>query len=174
MYTPIDDNGSCLLHIACENGQLDMVRALIEVYGCRLHVVDKFGCTPCHLACEKGRVEIMKYLFTLKIGLCCMLHNNNKETWLHSAVKSGSLPLIRLIIFYFLDTQFNSRNHLKLVEFNDDILYHCFYLNQFIRLGSNFFNLFGSDLDCNTPLHVACHRNNLTLIKFFFLNLILC
>ena len=167
MYIPIDQNGSCLLHIACKSGQLDMVRALIEVYGCSLHVVDKFGCTPCHLACEKGRVEIMKYFFTTKAGLSCMLHNNNMETWLHSAVKSGSLQLIRLIVYFFLDKPHITRKRLKLVEFNDDILYQCFHKNKFTKLSSHFFNLFQIDQNGASPLHVACQKNDLAVIKFF-------
>ena len=167
MYTPLDQSGSCLIHIACKNGQLDMVHALIEVYGCSLHVVDKFGCTPCNLACEKGRVEIMKYFFTLKPGLSCLLHNNNMETWLHSAVKSGSLQLIQLVVYFFLNKRYLTRNRLKLVEFNDDILYHCFHKNKFTKLSSHFFNLFRIDKDGDSPVHVACRKNDLATIKFF-------
>jgi len=175
MYTSIDQNGNTLLHMACENGLLSVVRALIEVYGCSLDVVNKFGCTPCHAACEKGRVEIMKYFFHDTHGMSCTLHNNNMETWLHSAVKSGSIQLIRLIVFYFLADQFDLGRFLKLGEFNDDILYQCFRKNKFTKLSSRFSIIIQTDNNGKTPLHVACIYNNLPLIDFFLseLNLVL-
>ena len=164
-------NGATLLHIACKEGQLDIVRALIEIYGCTLDVQDDFGNTPCHLACENGRFEIMAYFYFNEFMLTCSFQNTQRETWLHLATKSGSIPLIRLLaiapITNFKDTH--------CVKFKDDILFVCFQKNKFVKLSNHFNYLFIPDSHGNTPLHVACQKNNLALIKFYLseLNLVL-
>ena len=160
-------NGATLLHIACKEGQLDIVRALIEIYGCTLDVRDYFGNTPCHLACENGRFEIMAYFYFFQFSLTCSLQNISGETWLHLATKSGSIPLIRLIAFAQISSDPNFTNLSKRVNFYDDILFLCFERNNFTKLSNSFGIQFKTDLHGNTPLHVACQENNLNVIKFY-------
>ena len=160
-------NGATLLHIACKEGKLDIVRALCEVYGCTLDVQDNLGNTPCHLACENGRFEIMAYFYFSQFSLTCSLQNNLGETWLHLATKCGSIPLIRLIAFAHIPSLSNFTSLGKLVNFNDDILFVCFHKNNFRKLLNSFETQFKPDLHGNTPLHVACRENNLTVIKFY-------
>ena len=158
-------NGATLLHIACKEGQLDIVRALIEVYSCALDLQDDLGNTPCHLACENGRFEIMAYFCYSQFSLSCSLQNNKEETWLHLATKSGSIPLIRLIAFLHISVYI--RNLPKLVNFNDDIMFICFQKNNFYKLHNSFYMQFRPDKHGNTPLHMACQESNLTIIKFY-------
>ena len=160
-------NGATLLHIACKEGQLDIVRALIEIYGCTLDVRDDIGNTPCHLACENGRFEIMAYFYFSQFSLTCSLQNNKGETWLHFATKSGSIALIRLIAFAQISSNSNLINLGKLVNFNDDIFFICFQRNNFTKLINSFGIQFKPDLHGNTPLDVACQEDNLTVIKFY-------
>ena len=168
MYDPLQKiegcNGATLLHIACKEGQLDIVRALIEVYDCVLDLQDDFGNTPCHLACENGRFEIMAYFYFSQFSLTCSLQNNKGETWLHLATKSGSIPLIRLIAFAHITWK---SNLIRLVNFNDDILFVLLQRNNFTKLINSFASQFKPDLHGNTPLHVACRENNLTVIKLY-------
>ena len=167
-------NGATLLHIACKEGQLDIVHALIEVYGCTLDVQDDLGNTPCHLACENGRFEVMAYFYFSQFLLTCSLQNNKGETWLHLATKSGSIPLIRLIAFAHIKS-INKGNLCKLLNFYDDGLFICFERNKFTKLPNSFGIQFRRDLHGNTPLDVACQENNLALIRFYLseLNLVL-
>ena len=176
LYENIGVLKETLLHLACRNGQLDIVRSLVEVYGCRLDLPDKFGCTPCHVACENGQVEIMEYFYQCPYSLECSLKNHCGETWLHSTSKtskSSSVQLIRLITFNHITIA--SKGHIKLVDFNDDILLYYFYKNNFMKFSNTFDEIFVTDRNGYTPLHVACKKNNLEVIKLYLseLNLVL-
>ena len=54
--------GDTLLHIACRNGWLDMVKQLIEKTGCDPEVEDCDKRTPLHYACRHGCLDIIQYL----------------------------------------------------------------------------------------------------------------
>ena len=171
MYDPLQKikccNGATLLHMACKEGQFDIVCALIEVYGCTLDLQDDLGNTPCHLACENGRFEIMAYFYFSALSLTCSLQNNKGETWLHLATKSGSIPLIRLIAFAHISRGSIFIKLVKFVSFYDDIFFILFQMNDFTKLPNSFNKQFKADLHGNTPLHVACQEDNLTVIKFY-------
>ena len=161
-----------LLHIACRHGQLDIVCTLIEIYGCfRLDVRDKFGSTPCHVACENGHLEIMEYFYQCPYSLYFSFTNFHGETWLHSASKSegNSVQLIRFITFNQIII--GSKGLPKQVEFNDDILWFHFYKSGFLKLNTNFDEIFVPDCNGYTPLHVACKQNNLKVIELFLFEL---
>ena len=75
MYYPLQKingcNGATLLHIACKEGQLDIVHALIEVYSCILF--ERW------LTCENGRFEIMAYFYFSQFLLTYSLQNNHSS-----------------------------------------------------------------------------------------------
>ena len=50
-YDMINSQGKTALHIACRHGHIDIVRVLVEVYGCSPKAVDNAGGTPFHDAC---------------------------------------------------------------------------------------------------------------------------
>ena len=54
--------GDTLLHMACQNGWLDMVKQLIEKSGCDPEIKDCGKQTPLHYACRCGYLEIIQYL----------------------------------------------------------------------------------------------------------------
>lgn len=57
-------NGWAVLHIACSNGQTEVVKLLI---GFDMNVNDKtnYGSTPVYLACKKGHFDTVKFLLDL-------------------------------------------------------------------------------------------------------------
>ena len=57
--------GQTPLHIACQYGQFDIVRLLIEVYGAHPDIRDNQQCTPLHEAGLAGNVNIVAYILTL-------------------------------------------------------------------------------------------------------------
>ncbi len=170
--TRIGERDETLLHIVCREGHLDLLRTLIEIFGCSLNVTDKFGNTPCHAACENGQLEIMDYLYQCPISFSCSYKNYQGETWLHLATKSGNIQLMRLIAFNTIEVE---RQWSKLVEFNDDILYRIFSGKKFIKLSTHFAAVFAPDKRGYTPLHTACLKRELPLLDFYLaeLNLVL-
>lgn len=54
-----------LLHVACHNGVIDMVRILVEIYQCNPLLSDRNSLTAYHYACLSGNLEAVSYLFRI-------------------------------------------------------------------------------------------------------------
>ena len=52
------------LHYAAFHGNLEVVRTLVEEYGCYPRSADTNRCTPLHYACYGGHKDVVKYLVT--------------------------------------------------------------------------------------------------------------
>ncbi len=148
------DNGETLLHIACRKGHLDIVRALVEVCRCSLLVTDDHGNSPCHSACEAGQIKVMDYFDKCPYPNYYSSKNSDGNTLLHLACKSGSIPLIRLVLS---GSSAGYRRPIKLNEYNDTIKESITFQDV------HSYNEFG-----HTPLHTACLHHNLHVIEFFF------
>jgi ankyrin repeat protein len=61
-----DNNGRTPLHLACQQGHLDVVRILIS-YGASLELIDNEGRTPLDLAA--GHEPVLEYLASLDVRL---------------------------------------------------------------------------------------------------------
>jgi ankyrin repeat protein len=51
-----------LLHIACENSDIKMIKILIEQYGMDVNIEDKEEASPLFYACRQGNLEVVRYL----------------------------------------------------------------------------------------------------------------
>ena len=80
------------LHYAAFHGNLEVVRILVEEYGCNPRSADKNKCTPLHYACYGGHQDVVKYLVTEQK---CDPHIKGHE---------GKLPLHFACILEVLDT----------------------------------------------------------------------
>ena len=81
--------GDTALHQACKQGWLDIVKTLIEEYGCDPNVNSKY-CnyqSPLHYACRYGHIEVVDYLIKLEPmygvdhfnSLDCALNNDKTD-----------------------------------------------------------------------------------------------
>ena len=61
-----NNDGQTPLHLACQEGHLDVVRILIA-YGASLELIDNEGRTPLDLAA--GHEHVLEYLASLNVGL---------------------------------------------------------------------------------------------------------
>ncbi len=174
IYQVLNSNGERLIHLACRDGRFDIVRTLIEIYGCRFDVKDKFGNTPLHTACQSGQFLVMTYFYFEHKLVGSGSKNHRNMSLLHVACQSTSMALIRLIT-YFSISRIQGRKQPKLVQFEDDILFEVFAKSNFVKLANSFEAAFTNGKNFGTPLHVACRSNNLAAIKLFYseLNLVL-
>ena len=62
-----NEHGQTPLHIACQYGQFDIVRLLVEVYGAYPDIKDNRGCMPLHEACLAGDLNILAYMLGLHV-----------------------------------------------------------------------------------------------------------
>lgn len=161
----VNDQQETLLHLACRKNYFHLVRALIEVFCCTLEVKDKLGNSPFHIACENQCLEIVQYFCRYISILPCTHLNANGDTVLHVACKSGSVPLVRLIIHDMFLTHFQA---VKLNMYYDDVFSRAFNDNYLHLLGcqpdfTRTENRFGF-----TPIHYACYYGHYRMLQFFF------
>ena len=92
------------LHDAALNGQLEIVRFLIEEQKCDPHAKNNLGRTPLHFASQSGNVDLVKYL--VDTHHCDPLsQDDNQAVPLHFAASNGRLEVVKL--FTLLPFKFN-------------------------------------------------------------------
>lgn len=78
------DNHECTpLHLACENGQTEVVNLLLKREDIDVNAISKDGYTPLHLATEKGYIETVKTLIGAGANVNAL--DKDKRTPLHNA-----------------------------------------------------------------------------------------
>ncbi|MBM7073818.1 ankyrin repeat domain-containing protein [Shewanella sp. 202IG2-18] len=86
----------CALHIAAENGNVDMIQKLMQ-HGYKLECTDEHGNTPLHLACmAKNIASIELILQENRDVIDC--RNKVGETPFHLAIRSGSEQAVNLFL----------------------------------------------------------------------------
>ena len=63
--SPCDNSGASPLHVAAVNGQLDIVKLLVETFLCKLDIWDSNGQTPLELIQERMETKIVSYLWDM-------------------------------------------------------------------------------------------------------------
>ena len=91
-----DSRKKTILHIACMNGDLGVVKALIETEGIDLDIVDKEECTPLCIAIRDSHFEIAKLL--IEAGADVNLGGGYFGSALHLAVVRANLLLVDMMI----------------------------------------------------------------------------
>jgi len=94
-----DNNGVTALHRAVRNGNMDLVKFLLN-HNAHLDVRDKHGQTPLHLAClsTKNRTEVLKLLLEKYDRTEIDRRNVNGKTALHLAILSNDLDAVRHLL----------------------------------------------------------------------------
>ena len=103
-YDTIDNEGKSPLHIACRYGHINIVRMLVEIYGCSPSAVDITGSTPFHDACYYDQVLIVDYIIhTFSDPVDFLMSIDSKgNTPFHKANQLGSCRVIKYILHTIL------------------------------------------------------------------------
>ena len=168
-----NNKGETLLHLACQDGHLDIIRTLVEVFNCSWNVPDAFGNSPVHTACANNQLKVVAYFCEGSSHSQSIISvNDSGDTLLHAACRSGSVPLVRYVIqnaclggdWYF---------PLKLNQYNDDTLSFIFLVkNNLKKMPST--NLVLQNNAGLTPIHTACSSGHLDILRLFFTDVKLC
>ena len=168
--------GESLLHIACRKGYLNIIRTLIHDYHADLNdgvgyngihftlALDNVGKTPFILALENERDEVMLVLISEFGYDPTNIKGRNGVSPLHVACKKGNLSLVRTLIRDYhadindKDSYDETPFTLALNNWRDEVM-----LVLISEFGYDPTNIKGKhDV---LPLHVACKKSNLNLVR---------
>ena len=94
---PLNEDGDCLLPIACQWGDAAIVRYLITDEGCNQNIANASGNTPLHTVTKNDQLDIVKVLLSRKE---CDLNiaGEGGDTPLHSACKYGHHSTVEFLV----------------------------------------------------------------------------
>jgi len=90
-----DENGDTGFHLACFNGNLNVVQFLLQK-GFDMNIGRNDGATGFHLACFNGNLNVVQFL--LQEGFDMYVVNNDGYTGFHLACFWGKLNVVRFIL----------------------------------------------------------------------------
>ena len=157
-------NGASPLHVACMKGNLSLVRTLICDYHADLHDKDNFGKTPFTLALVYERDEVMLVLISEFGCDPTNIKDSNLVSPLHVACKKGNPSLVRALIRDY-HADLNDKDSLGGTPFSwalknerDEVM--LVLISEFGCDPTNIKDRYGV-----SPLHVACKKGNLSLVR---------
>lgn len=90
-------NGFDALHIAAKQGDLEVVKVLMEAHPELSMTVDVANTTALHTAGTQGHIEVINYLLESESSLATIAKSNGK-TVLHSAARNGHSQVLRALL----------------------------------------------------------------------------
>ncbi|XP_059660682.1 ankyrin repeat-containing protein At5g02620 [Cornus florida] len=90
-------NGFDALHIAAKQGDLEVVKVLMEAHPELSMTVDASNTTALHTAATQGHIEVVNFLLEFESSLAAIAKSNGK-TALHSAARNGHVEVLRALL----------------------------------------------------------------------------
>ena len=153
--------GQYLIHLACINGWISVMKTLVQEGKCSVDVRDLDGKSPLHYACKDGNKEIVSYLVT-KCNCPVNLRDRDGNTPLHFAVLHKQTHVIVSLTGAEIvpNREGQTAFHLACMAGDLSIIYE---LNRIQCLTS-----ITKDAHRNTPMHLACRAGNQELVEYLF------
>ncbi|EAX89157.1 ankyrin repeat protein, putative, partial [Trichomonas vaginalis G3] len=95
LWKKTTENRKNVLHVACEKGNLQLVKLLIEC-GCNKETIDEYGNTPLIYASWNNQLEVVKYL--ISAGANKEAKNNDGKTPLIYASLYDYLNIVKYLV----------------------------------------------------------------------------
>ena len=159
IFSKTTDGRSCL-HLAAENGHLEICKALLQKYNFDIHATDDSSWTVLHGAAWSGDLELLQYL--IENGSDGFSKTKNGRSCLHIAAEQGHLNICRMLL-----QRYNFLNH----ERDDDGLnvLHSAVLSGELELLQylieNGSDVFSKTKDGRSCLHLAAEQGDLNICR---------
>ncbi|XP_006366327.1 ankyrin repeat-containing protein At5g02620-like [Solanum tuberosum] len=155
-------NGYDALHIAAKQGDLDMVKVLMEAHPELSMTVDISNTTALHTAANQGHIEVVNYLLEAESSLATIAKSNGK-TALHSAARNGHLQVVKALlnkepgIATRMDKKGQTALHMAVKGQNLEVV------EELTRADPSLINMV--DNKGNTALHIAARKGRDQIVK---------
>jgi len=140
------------LHCACNRGQIDVVKWLVDKGGANVEIPSSRGAFyPLHFACSRGHLPVVKFLIDhAKANV--NQQSKNGSTPIHEAAENGYLDICRALVAANCNPE--ALTHQSFSPLHRASRYgHCAVAKFLIDCGCD---VNGGNADQYTPLHRAC------------------
>ncbi|XP_016468402.1 ankyrin repeat-containing protein At5g02620-like [Nicotiana tabacum] len=155
-------NGYDALHIAAKQGDLDVVKVLMEAHPELSMTVDVSNTTALHTTANQGHIEVVNYLLEAESSLATIAKSNGK-TALHSAARNGHVQVLKALlskepgIATRMDKKGQTALHMAVKGQNLEVV------EELIRADPSLINMV--DNKGNTALHIAARKGRDQIVK---------
>lgn len=156
------NNGFDALHIAAKQGDLEILKVLMEAHPELSMTVDISNTTALHTAAMQGNIEVMNYLLEIESSLASIARSNGK-TALHSASRNGHLRVVKALlekapgISARNDKKGQTALHMAAKGQNHELV------EELIKVDPSLINM--ADAKGNTALHIATRKGRVQIVK---------
>lgn len=155
-------NGFDAFHIAAKEGDLEVLKILMEVHPELSMTVDVSNTTALHTAATQGHIETVKFLLEVGTGLATIGRSNGK-TALHSAARNGHLEVVKAllekepVITKRTDKKGQTALHMAVKGQSSEIV------DELIKSDPSTINMV--DTKGNTALHIATRKGRNQIVR---------
>ncbi|XP_051153030.1 ankyrin repeat-containing protein At5g02620 [Andrographis paniculata] len=155
-------NGFDALHIAAKQGDLEVVKALLDAHPELLMTVDTANTTALHTAAMQGRIDVVEYFLGIESSLANIARSNGK-TALHSAARNGHVAVVAALLSKArgLTTRTDKKGqtalHMAVKGQNLDVVEAL--------IGADPSTVSMVDTKGNTPLHIATRKGRAPIVE---------
>nr|GEZ02733.1 ankyrin repeat-containing protein At5g02620-like [Tanacetum cinerariifolium] len=154
-------NGFDAFHIAAKQGDLEVLKVLMEAQSELSMTCDQTNTTALHTAAEQGHIEVVKFLLE-KNSSTATIAKSNLKTALHSCARKGHLEVMKALlekvpeIATRADKKGQTALHMASKGQNVDIV------NELIAANNELINMV--DKKENTALHIATRKGRKEIV----------
>ncbi|KAL1834208.1 hypothetical protein ACET3Z_003859 [Daucus carota] len=154
-------NGSDAFHIAAKQGNLEVVKILMDALPELSLTFDQSNTTALHSASSQGHAEVVKFLME-KNGNLVTIGKSNKKTALHSAARNEHLEVVKVLlsketeIAMMTDKKGQTALHMAVKGRSVEVV------NELISSKPDLINML--DSKGNTALHIATRKGRTKII----------
>ncbi|KAK4492028.1 hypothetical protein RD792_002818 [Penstemon davidsonii] len=155
-------NGFDALHIAAKQGDLEVVKVLMEAHPELSMTVDIANTTALHTAATQGHTEVVNYFLESGSSLATIARSNGK-TAIHSAARNGHLQVVKALlnkepgIITRTDKKGQTALHMAVKGQNLEVV------EELIGANPSIINIV--DTKGNTALHIATRKARAQIVK---------
>ena len=162
--TSRDQDGYLPIHVAAQQGRINIVSTLVNDFNCDPAVRGPRGITPLHEACSSGNLDLVRLLIMdMKCDSCCQDDDGNTPMHFAACSPTDTTPVIRELaqqngaLLECLNNKRKTPLHLAAGEG-----WRSENIKILSELGCSHI---ATDIDGNTPLHLAAMAGSLHRVK---------